>query len=168
MKEIKLTKGKVAVVDDEDFDSLSKFKWYARKDARIERWDAARRQYNGGGRKEKTKTLLMHRELLGITDSKVKIDHINGNSLDNRKENLRIAKHFENSSNLQKERTNNTSGYRGVWLLKRTGKWQSKIGYKNKRINLGSNFNTAEEAARAYDKKAKELFGEFCGKLNLE
>jgi hypothetical protein len=106
--------------------------------------------------------------ILGINNSKIKIDHKNGNGLDNRKENLRMASTAENARNLNKKSSNNTSGYRGVSFSKRhkNKPWMGRIKFNGKLIHLGY-FFTAEEAAKAFDKKAVELFGEFCGRLNF-
>jgi hypothetical protein len=86
-------------------------------------------------------------------------DHINHNKLDNRKENLRICTEAENVHNTRISR-NNTSGYKGVTFHKRDKKWQTQIRSGQGKRYLGY-FNTAEEAAKNYDEKAKEAFGEF-------
>lgn len=151
MKEIKLTKGKVAIVDDEDFDSLSKFSWYAAKSKKV--WYA----FMIGSRKS------MHSFIMG--KSTLKIDHKDCNGLNNRRENLRFATNSQNSANKGSLNSNNTTGYRGV--IKRKNNWQAAIRFKRKVINLGR-FDTPEEAAREVDKALKFYFGEFHGKLNLE
>ena len=89
----------------------------------------------------------------------MEVDHINGNSLDNRKSNLRICTHKENVRN-QKLSAANTSGYRGVSWNKASKKWEAYIKVNQKRIYLGK-FVDILDAARAYAKKAKECFGEF-------
>jgi hypothetical protein len=104
MKFIQLTQGKQAIVDDEDFELLSQFKWYAMKSGH--NVYAAR----GGG---KRRMELLHRLILGVTDSKIEVDHINGDGLDNRRSNLRVATHADNQHNPGTP-TNNTSGYKGV------------------------------------------------------
>lgn len=91
-------------------------------------------------------------------------DHINGNTLDNRKENLRICSIAENGRN-RKIQKNNTSGYSGVSYMKGVCKWQATICVNKNKIYLGV-FETAEESARAYDSAAKEYFGEFA-RLNF-
>ena len=93
------------------------------------------------------------------------VDHINGDKLDDRIENLRAADRYQNQANTSR-RVNNKTGYKGVIEDKRTGKFMAKLMNKNKLYSLGS-YNTAEEAAMAYDKKAIELQGEFA-RLNLE
>jgi hypothetical protein len=105
------------------------------------------------------KSESLHRLLLGITDSKFVTDHINHNTLDNRKCNLRKATHSENMWN-RKLNTNNTSGYKGVSFYKDSKKWGANINQNNFHRFLGL-FETPEAAASAYDKAAKELHGDF-------
>lgn len=87
------------------------------------------------------------------------LDHKNGNTLDNRWENIRNAKSTENAWNARKSK-NNTSGYKGVSLCKTTNRWRASIAHNGKRIQIGR-FDTKEEAARAYAQMAIELHGEF-------
>ena len=87
------------------------------------------------------------------------IDHINHNGLDNRRENLRICTNAENQRNRGKQK-NNTSGYKGVDWRKDHKKWRARINKDNKTIHIGY-YNIIEEAARAYDAKAKELHGKY-------
>ncbi|NJO48255.1 MAG: Fis family transcriptional regulator [Leptolyngbyaceae cyanobacterium RM2_2_4] len=161
MKKIVLTKGYASTVDDEDFEKVSKFKWLYRGGSK---GYASRRTSAANGKK----WIHLHRFVLGITDPNVEVDHINGNSLDNRKENLRITSRVQNMRN----RTHIVlakSGYRGVYFKKNVYKpWYSRIRLDNgKDKHLGYHY-TAEEAAKAFDKAAKEIYGEFCGKLNFE
>lgn len=117
--------------------------------------------------KIKKKQTKLSRYLLGITDKNIYVDHINGDSLDNRRSNLRIASPHQNSMNRVK--VSKTRLYKGV--NQNSNRWVAHIGYTNsktgvrKNIYLGS-FKTPEEAAKAYDKKAIELFGEFA-RLNF-
>lgn len=149
MKEIKLTQGKVALVDDEDFEYLNQRKWHYSKGYAV---STSRRLFGF------QKTIAMHREIMN-TPNGMETDHINGDKLDNRKNNLRNCFHLENGKN-RKIQINNTSNYKGVSFDKRAGKWRSVIYIEKKKISLG-NFTNIEDAARAYDKKAIELFGEF-------
>lgn len=100
----------------------------------------------------------LHNFILGFEGNlKVSVDHINRNGLDNRKENLRIAQQFQNKTN-GKHQINNTTGYRGV--VSRDGKYEARVTFKGIRHYLGR-FYSKEEAAKAYNKKALELHGEF-------
>lgn len=147
LSEIKLTKGRVAIVDKEDFEWLSQWKWtFGRY--------ALRRI---GGRKNYT-TIYMHKLILGISGN-IQGDHINNNKLDNRRSNLRVCNHAENQRNRPKYK-NNVSGFRGVCLDKRRNLWKAEICFNRKRRHLGY-FDNKEDAAKRYDEYAKELFGEF-------
>jgi hypothetical protein len=147
-KEIKLTQGKTAIVDAEDFDFLNQFKWY----------------YHNGYARAKIggKQILMHRLLLQAGPNDI-LDHINGNGLDNRKENLRFANKTFNKAN-EKLRGDNKTGFKGVYMKKdspyRHKKWAAKIGFMGHQIHIGYFYNK-EEAARAYNEMARKLFGEF-------
>ena len=155
MKQIPLTKGKIALVDDADFEWLSQWRWCYNS-----RGYAARGQRVGPRILNKTKTVLMHREVLGISGeefSDTNVDHKNRDRLDNRRENLRICTDADNRANSGR-RSDNTSGYKGVFR-KRTG-WQAQVKKGGKSV-FCKTFRTPEEAARAYDEVAKKLFGEF-------
>lgn len=145
-KSIPLTQGKFAIVDDEDFEELNKYKWY------FYHGYAARTLWPS------RKNIYMHRNIIYV-DSGMEIDHKNGNKLDNRRLNLRIATHSQNSKN-QRIPKNNTSGFKGVTLNKRDGNWTSQIKVDGKHIFLG-NYVLAEDAALAYDKAACKYFGKF-------
>jgi AP2 domain. len=149
-KEIKLTQGMVAIVDDEWFDYLNQFKWQATK-MKNGKWYASR-------------VVKMHREIAGviaIQPTKVDVDHRNQNGLDNRVENLRVGTRSQNMSNTKKYSTN-TSGYKGVMWSKRQSKWIAQIKYHGKLFHLGV-FDNKIDAARAYDAAATDKFGEFAG-----
>lgn len=159
-KEIPLTRGFVAIVDANDYEWLAQWKWHANKGGTT--WYAMR---DLPRQKRKMGSVSMHRLILGITDSKVFVDHIDMNGLNNTRANLRIASRQQNGQN-QVASARNTSGYKGVSWHKDTGKWQAYICIDQKFNYLGL-FTTPEEAAKAYDKAAKKYFGEFA-KLNLE
>lgn len=155
MRSLPLTRGLFALVDDCDFDFLSNWKWTA--------WDckgrfyAARRQRENG----KQKLVLMHRVIAGVSDS-VQVDHWDGNSLNNQRLNLRPSTQSQNMGNRAMSK-NNTSGFKGVKPVRlKSGKVKFKavIGTGAGLLHIGV-FNTAEEAARAYDLKAIEQWGQF-------
>lgn len=108
----------------------------------------------------------MHRELIEVPEGFV-IDHKNGDTLDNRKSNLRACKQSENAKNQTKKRSDNTSGYKGVTWWKRDGNWKAQLYVDGKNINLGY-FDCKHEAAMMYNFWAKDIFGEFASlnKLN--
>jgi hypothetical protein len=153
MKMIPLTQGKFALVDDEDFEYLNQFKWCADKIGI--KWYCGRNIVIGTNKK----FIRMHRIILGLEIGDGKhTDHIDGNGLNNQRSNLRICTNAENRYNQKKKQ--GSSIYKCVSWNKKTMKWISKITFKGKQIYLGS-FNIEEDAAKAYDKKAMELFGEF-------
>jgi len=158
MKEIKLSKGLVALVDDEDFEELSKYNWYACFN-RIKYYARRHQMING----KKTK-VYMHRQILGLTNPKIFADHIDGDGLNNQKHNLRAASNSQNLANVNK-RKGTSSKYKGVNYRKATGKWQVHIQHQGKLHFVGT-FDNEIDGAKAYDKKATELFGEFA-KLNF-
>lgn len=152
MKEIQLSRGKVALVDDEDFELLNQYKWYAQKGHKTFYATTSR-------------GILMHRLILGLNETNTYCDHEDYNGLNNQKSNLRIATNSQNSINSRK-RENTTSKYKGVWLTKSKYKdkaylyWQARVNKDKKVFHLGY-FKDEQEAALAYNKKAFELFGEF-------
>lgn len=145
MKQIPLTKGYFAIVDDEDFEWLSQWKW----------------QYQGGYARATIngKGVLMHRFILGVTDPFVQVDHKNITGTDNRKSNIRICTKQENMRNKAVCKSSK-SGYKGVTWSKGICKWNVRIMVDKKAIHLGY-FDCIESAARAYNKAAKKFFGEF-------
>lgn len=159
MREIKLTQGKVALVDDEDFELLSQWRWFYETHGY-----ASRDIYLGGGRKnQQSKRIKMHRLIMDCSNDK-EVDHIDGNGLNNQKYNLRICTHAENQKNLRRPITS-TSGYKGVTWDKNRKKWVAYI-WSGKSINLGG-FDSKEKAALAYDKAAEKYHGEFARLNNV-
>ena len=155
MIEIPLTQGQVALIDDEDYDLVSQHKWCASWNKRTKSYYAVTKIIKPDG---KQTTLRMHRLIMNAKKGE-QVDHINHNTIDNQKENLRLCTGSQNSHN-QGKRSNNTSGYKGVCRHKASGKWQAQISLSGKKIYLG-NFATKEEAYEAYCKAALELHGEF-------
>jgi len=152
MVEIPLTRGKVAIIDDEDYELVSQYKWYAMKMGNGKLYAAS---------KFNRRVVYMHRLLM--LHSIVEVDHINGLTLDNRRLNLRVVTRSQNSMNKQKQ-LNSTSKYKGVCWHSRDRRWQARITLDNKTRSLGY-FSTEEEAAQAYNLAASNLFGEYA-KLN--
>ncbi len=155
MQKIKLTKDDYTLVDDADYDYLKQFRWFT--------FINKRNQFKYARTKIDNKLIYMHRLLLGLTDPKIPVDHVNGDSLDNRRENIRVATTQLNAANRGKQK-NNTSGYKGVFQRKesyyKTPRYRAMIRVNQKLIRLGT-FEDPEEAAKAYDKAAVEHFGEF-------
>jgi outer membrane cobalamin receptor len=155
MKQIALTQNKIALVDDDDFEIVNQFKW-SYQDSRDTGY-AKRSTYPS------KKTVLLHRFLLSATPDK-EVDHINGDGLDNRRENLRLCSRRENHQN-SKKKNNLSSIYKGVSWNKEKRKWRAQIRYEDRQMHLGY-FNNEIDAAKAYDLTATIHFGEFA-KLNF-
>ena len=156
IKLIPLTQEQFAIVDNEDFGELSKFKWYAHKTS-----------YGGYRAVRMTprpnhRTILMHWQIMN-TPKGMEVDHVNHNTLDNRKTNLRICTRAENQHNRRLQK--GTSKYKGVYWNKRDKKWVAQIKLEGKQIYLGY-FDSEIEAAKCYDINAIKYFGEFA-KLNF-
>ena len=149
MKEISLTKGAVAIVDDEDYEELNSHKWYLNSEGYAIR--------DSWGKGKKT-AIRMHRQIAN-TPKDMDTDHINNNRLDNRKSNLRICTRAQNIRN-SSLRADNACGYKGVSLHKFSGLYHARINVEKKVISLGY-FKNPKEAAIAYNKAALEYFGEF-------
>lgn len=150
---IPLTRGKLAIIDAVDAPALHAYRkaWHATKEGYA-------RSSTGGPLAPKT---LLHHWLWrhwGMPDTKL-LDHKNRNTLDYRRENIREATPAQNTWNTG-HRKNNTSGFKGVCLDKHTGRWYAQLRIGGRRISLG-NWDTAEEAAHAYNEAASERFGEF-------
>ena len=145
MKEIPLTQGKVALVDDKDYERLSQYKWHVSGDgkyaARHSRCPACRHRH----------VIYMHRAVLGLgdtpTDSKTHVDHINADGLDNRSDNLRVCLH---GANLQRGRTSKIARAGFIGIHKKGRRWGAQRSVDGKSTYLGS-FSTKGLAALAYD-----------------
>lgn len=157
-KTIPLTQGKVAIVDDADYERFSKIKWQALWNLGTQSFYAARRASIAERLLGAPKTIYMHREVNRTPKGK-QTDHISHDTLDNTRGNLRTATTAENGQNQGKHK-DNTSGYKGVTLDKQRQKWKAQIQVNGKHKNIGY-FDDPEDAARAYQTAAKELHGEF-------
>jgi len=157
VRTIPLTKGKVAIVDDADYERINQWKWCASWRRKRNVFYAVRHEKVNG----RQITILMHREVMGLGPGrKIQVDHIDPPStLDNRRSNLRLATNSQNMLNRGRQ-GNNKSGYKGVFFCPRYGKWQATI-YLNRKIHYLGRFYSAEAAHLAYEAKSKELHGEF-------
>lgn len=138
-KLIDLGNKKYSIIDS-DMEHLNEFKWFCSDVSYAVRTlnDARTR-------------IHLHRVIMGVTDPKISVDHINGNTLDNRKCNLRLCNNAENSRNKRKRSNIEfTSKYKGVDFKQKENKWRAQISVNRKKINLGD-FKTEKEAADAYD-----------------
>ena len=139
MKEIQLTRGKIAVIDDEDFDKISKYHWRYHSEG----YAIALVRNNVG----ETTSIYMHR-LINKTPDGFHTDHINRNKLDNRRENLRTVTRRQNQSNM-KTNSRNKTGFKGVYQ-DHLGGWMARMRIHGKKRSLGR-FKTIEEAAKRYN-----------------
>ena len=159
MRLIPLSKGYSAMVDDEDFDSVSKYNWSAYKVG--DTIYAARKTSSKFGKRE---TVFMHRFIMGNKKGDPRIDHKDRNGLNDTRENLRDVTGSQNQMNAIAN-SNKTSLYKGVFYRKENKKFRASIMLNGKVFRLGY-FASDADAGRAYNKKAKELFGEF-SRLNI-
>jgi hypothetical protein len=153
-RKIPLGQNLFAIVDPCDYYWLNAFHWtYEGKGELIY---AVRNGISSNGKKM---TIRMHREIMNAPKHLV-VDHAGGNTLDNRRTNLRLATRFQNSCNRRCDKTKTTSRFIGVSFLKNENLWRVRINNKNKTITLGR-FDNETEAAKAYDEAAKKHRGRF-------
>ena len=156
VKKIELTRGQFALVDDEDFEWLDQWKWYANWDSHIKGFYAVRNERKGEYKSFKQRRqIIMHRVIMNASKG-MHVDHINHNSLDNCKNNLRIVSNRQNTHNRTKK---STSKYPGVYWHKQMKKWRADIRLNGKHTHLGY-FTDEREAAKAYEKALRKHAGE--------
>lgn len=155
MKLIPLTRGLSAMVDDEDYDYLNKFKWHAVKS----RYTFYAVTNNFDKSISSKKSLCMHRMIIDVLEKPVLVDHADRDGLNNQKYNLRECSHSSNCAN-RKSRVNSTSNYIGVSWCKKAKKWKPQIMKDGKRTYLGA-FKDEKYAALVYNEAAKRIHGEF-------
>jgi len=149
---IPLTRNQIAVVDASDFEWLDQWNWCAA-------WSDFTKSFYA----QRYRGVSMAREILGCEKGE-DAEHWNGNTLDNRRQNLRKATRQQNCQN-RKMRSDSKCGFKGIRWHKADSNWQVRIQHQGKRLHGGS-FHTAEEAARAYDTIAQRLYGQFA-RLNF-
>lgn len=155
MKKIPLTKGKFAIVDDEDFEWLSQWKWSYKKNQCGQEYARRSSKRDAYG---KVSTILMHRVILDAPDGML-VDHINHDGLNNTRKNIRICNRRQNSMNMEKS-VGYSSKFKGVAWHKNNKRWVASIRINYFRKHLGS-FSREEDAAEAYDSAAIKHFKEF-------
>lgn len=155
MKKLELTQGQFALVDDEDFDELNRYSWSAFYSPLSKTYYAKR--------KREGRSVVLQRQIMKAK-KRQRVDAINGDTLDCRKENLRVGSVSQITAGAAIPKTNKT-GYKGVIRPNGRHRWRTCIRVNGKNIHGGS-YDTAEEAARAYDTLARKHFGEFA-RLNF-
>lgn len=160
---VPLADGRFAIVDSDDAAYVGQWNWCVTAGGGGD-WPYATRSVQvGHGRSHRRRiTVRLHRDLMGAADG-TEVDHINGNTLDNRRSNLRMATSSQNKWNTRLRRDNRT-GYRGVRKRSDCERWAAEIAYKGRRTYLGS-FPTPEAANAAYSAAADRLYGEFRRKV---
>lgn len=154
MKQIPLTRGLFTTVDDCFYEELSKFKWQALKVGKT--FYATRKVFKN---RKTVAWFYMHRVIMGATESSVHIDHRDNDGLNNVCSNLRVSTKAQNGMNRGPNK-NNKSGFKGVCWGAKQKSWTAQIKFERKMIPIG-NYDKIEDAAFAYNEKAKEYFGEF-------
>lgn len=162
MKEILLTQGYKASVNDEDYENLIKYHWCGcRSGHKVEAVRGIRKE----GTRTGTRFIKMAHVILPPGEGEI-VEHIDGNRLNNQRTNLRLCTHQQNCYNRQKQLTNRgSSRYKGVSFHKKARKWVATISFQSIVHYLGL-FETEEAAARSYDAAAKEYYQEYA-KLNF-
>lgn len=153
MKLIKLTRGYFAKVDDEDFEELNRYHWNCQKTKTPGRFYAYRQGINEVTGKKRS--IAMHRQIMGVTDRRLDVDHGDLDGLNNQKLNLSICgRSFNNANSLPPK--NNTSGFKGICFDESRNLWSASAAGKH-----GGRFGLKEDAARAYNKLAFDMWGKY-------
>lgn len=152
IRELALSNGYSVIVDECDYEWLSQYRWYAKKNGN--KWYAARGTRLPGGKKP---TLWMHRAILEASKG-VQVDHVDGNSLNNSRSNLRLCSPQQNTFNRQA--IIGSSHFKGVSFDTRQNRWKASVTVDKKTKTIGY-FIEEVAAARAYDQAARLRFGEF-------
>ena len=154
---IPLTQDYNAVIDKKDYPIIAKYKWWISK-----RCHTNYAQHSYIDKKGIGRTISMHRLIMGLPSNKdMFVDHINHDGLDNRMDNLRLVSCSQSMMNSKKCKSITSSKYKGVWFQKNGSLWTAEIHLNGKREYIGW-FKTEIEAAKAYNKQAKKLFGDYC------
>ena len=161
VREIELSQGMVALVDDNDYEELAQHRWYAHREGRT--YYARRHGPMAGGT---WPTIRMHREIIDAPHG-IQVDHINGDGLDNRRDNLRIATNLQNGANRTHKQRGRTSRFLGVDWYSRLGKWRARIMINYKDTHLGY-FDREVDAALAYNEAALQLHGEYASLNDID
>jgi hypothetical protein len=144
-------KDRVILFDDADADLVGAYQWHLHLTPTVTYARGYPHGQRAGG------LTYMHRLLTGAERGR-DVDHINHDGLDNRRANLRVCSRSQNTAN--RHVAMSASGVKGVHFEACTGRWRAELGYQGKRFRLGR-FDTLEDAADAYSRKAREVFGEF-------
>ena len=158
MREVPLTQGMVALVDDEDYEEVMRYRWIYHRPRHSKTGYAQTTVHLERGRGGRSKTPRMHQLIYGPVPDGMTVDHRDGNGLNNRRSNLRLASRAEQARN-RRPRAASATGFKGVFPST-PNRWIARIGWEGRRLNLGT-FSSPEEAACAYDAKARELCGDF-------
>jgi hypothetical protein len=158
-RRIYLGESEWTILDQEDYYRLGHLKWCIT--ANKYTFYAVRFAKTGH---RKIKPVKLHREIMGAPAGRL-VDHKNGNGLDNRRDNLRLATYSQNACNRRRDKSKTSSRFVGVSFKKRDNNWAARINYKGKTISLGR-FGSELDAAKAYDLAAVKYHGEFA-RLNF-
>ena len=158
---IPLTRGLYAIVDAQDYEKLSQYKWHAQSDEGRKTVYAARTISCRENGRRRSRAVLMHREIMKTLKGMV-VDHINGNGINNRRCNMRNCTQFQNTHNCRPRKGGKS---RFIGVDPHRDKWRARVCYKGRKHHVGL-FDDEVEAAKARDRKAVELFGQFA-RLNF-